>query len=287
MKPWTCKLLAGSLGVLVANAAFAAPYIGVFRPSTGEWFLDLNHDNVWNGVPTDGIGHFGEAGDDPVVVGYDCAHATQGIMVQRERESWYWTFNDWEWDAGDQSFIYGSATQIPVYWRNHITSFTRVDMGNNNSISVWKTDLNDDHSDVNDPTFTFYGGTTYNSAIPIVGRWGHKDGSGHYTQDLGVFTPAMGSGAFFLDLNGNSQQDAGDRAFLFGLRDDLPVAGEWNPNTPGQDVFGTFRNGTWFIDQNGDRLWNGTQGGDLTFSFGQAGDIPVVAPTGWNLVCPG
>ena len=42
--------------------------IGVFRPSTGEWFLDVNGNGQWDGCRVDKcIEHFGVGGDFPVV----------------------------------------------------------------------------------------------------------------------------------------------------------------------------------------------------------------------------
>jgi hypothetical protein len=42
--------------------------IGLFRPSTGEWLLDLNGNGVWDGCQVDGcLGPFGQEGDSPLV----------------------------------------------------------------------------------------------------------------------------------------------------------------------------------------------------------------------------
>jgi hypothetical protein len=42
--------------------------IGVFRPSTGEWFLDLNGNGQWDGCAIDRcVANFGQEGDFPVV----------------------------------------------------------------------------------------------------------------------------------------------------------------------------------------------------------------------------
>jgi hypothetical protein len=42
--------------------------IGVFRPSTGQWFLDLNGNGQWDGCGVDlCVSNFGRAGDFPVV----------------------------------------------------------------------------------------------------------------------------------------------------------------------------------------------------------------------------
>ncbi len=40
--------------------------IGVFRPSTGEWLLDLNGNRQWDGNGADGLYRFGKSGDLPV-----------------------------------------------------------------------------------------------------------------------------------------------------------------------------------------------------------------------------
>ncbi len=42
--------------------------IGLFRPATGEWFLDMNGNGQWDGTNVDKyISGFGQAGDLPVV----------------------------------------------------------------------------------------------------------------------------------------------------------------------------------------------------------------------------
>lgn len=57
----------------------------------------------------------------------------------------------------------------------------------------------------------------------------------------------------------------------FGLSTDIPIAGDWDGT--GKKRAGVFRNGTWYLDINGDGAY-GT--GDKTVTFGQAGDVPVV-----------
>ena len=41
--------------------------IGVFRPSTREWLLDLNGNGVFDGCNVDICATFGQAGDLPIV----------------------------------------------------------------------------------------------------------------------------------------------------------------------------------------------------------------------------
>jgi PKD repeat protein len=93
---------------------------------------------------------------------------------------------------------------------------------------------------------------------------------------IGVFR----NGFWILDGNGNFQWDgtgAGmDIAAGFGMTGDNPVVGNWNHTTT-NDKIGVFRNGSWFIDYNGNFLWDDI---DRIASLGEAGDIPVTGD--WN-----
>ena len=65
----------------------------------------------------------------------------------------------------------------------------------------------------------------------------------------------------------------------YGMTGDIPILGDWNSS--GTAKLGIFRNGTWFLDSNGNGQYDAT---DRTFTFGQAGDIPIVGDwdgTGW------
>ena len=70
---------------------------------------------------------------------------------------------------------------------------------------------------------------------------------------------------------GKLRSDLIDHVFRFGTEEDKPVTGDWN----GDEVYavGIFRNGTWFLDMDGDGRWSQ---GDLVVEFGQPGDLPVV-----------
>ena len=70
---------------------------------------------------------------------------------------------------------------------------------------------------------------------------------------------------------GNMRSDLIDHVFRFGTEDDVPVTGDWNGD--GVRSIGIFRNGTWFLDVDGDGRWGP---GDAVAEFGQEGDIPVV-----------
>jgi len=71
-------------------------------------------------------------------------------------------------------------------------------------------------------------------------------------------------------------------AFATGLnlldRVDLPVTGDWNGD--GRTEIGIYRNGTWFLDANGDGRYNGPAVDIRYDGFGQTGDKPVTGD--WN-----
>lgn len=109
--------------------------------------------------------------------------------------------------------------------------------------------------------------------VPVVGVWTAGGPS-----KVGVFR----AGKWYLDHNGNGAWDGTvvDRLFSFGIAGDVPVTGDWSGN--GVSKIGVFRSGAWYLDQNGNGAWNGTGGltADVRYSFGIAGDVPVVGD--WN-----
>ena len=112
----------------------------------------------------------------------------------------------------------------------------------------------------------------------VAGDW---DGTGIVR--MGAFR----NGSWYLDYNGDGQWSGcgttadTDRCYTFGMAGDIPVIGDWNGN--GISKMGVFRNGNWYLDYNGDGQWSGcgtTTDTDRCYTFGMAGDIPVVGD--WN-----
>ena len=60
-------------------------------------------------------------------------------------------------------------------------------------------------------------------------------------------------------LSGNSPGFA-EIVDSFGLPGDQPVMGDWTGD--GRIRVGVFRNGEWYLDLNGNRRWDGIEGGD-------------------------
>lgn len=70
---------------------------------------------------------------------------------------------------------------------------------------------------------------------------------------------------------GKQRADVVDHVFGIGDGSIVPVAGDWNGN--GIRSIGTFKDGSWQLDLNGDGKFDHR---DQKIRFGQAGDIPVV-----------
>ncbi len=93
---------------------------------------------------------------------------------------------------------------------------------------------------------------------------------------LGVWRPIAHS--FYLDANGNDQWDgtaSGDVVVPFGVSTDLPLSGDWNGD--GIDEIGVWRptTGSFYLDANGNDLWDGAAGGDVIVPFGVSTDLPL------------
>ncbi len=70
---------------------------------------------------------------------------------------------------------------------------------------------------------------------------------------------------------GRMRSDLIDHVFQYGTKGDVAVTGDWNGD--GIHAIGIFRNGTWFLDLDGDGRWSKN---DVAAEYGQEGDLPVV-----------
>jgi len=70
---------------------------------------------------------------------------------------------------------------------------------------------------------------------------------------------------------GTIRSDVIDHVFRYGSGDDRAVAGDWNGD--GVSNIGVFRDGTWFLDVDGNGRWSFD---DVTVELGRKGDVPVV-----------
>ena len=91
--------------------------IGVFRPSIGWWFVDVNGNGTWNGCGTDGCYNFGIAEDLPVTGDWNGDGFTE-IGVFRPSIGWWfldYNGNDtWNDCTTDRCYQFGISVDKPV-----------------------------------------------------------------------------------------------------------------------------------------------------------------------------
>ena len=250
--------------------------IGVFRPDTGEWFLDRSGNGQWDGCSVDTcITSFGQPGDLPTIGSWSGAGTISIGTFNPTAGMWQLDRNGngrWDGCAVDTCITsFGQPKDLPA--TRGIAGFTEIIIGTfQPQQGLWKFDLNGNNTfdncsiDECDDNFGALGD------IPVVGDW---NGSG--TEEIGVFRPSTGE--WFLDVNGNGQWDGCrvDKCIEhFGVGDDFPVVGDWSGT--GEVRIGVFRpsTGEWFLDMNGNGKFDGCAVDACPGPFGQPGDLPVV-----------
>ena len=251
--------------------------IGVYRPSTGEWFLDRNGDTIWNGCEIDScLRLFAGSNALPVVGDWNGSGATKLGLFAADSSEWFLDANGnaiWEGcevDICSRSF--GGSEDLPVVgqWKNRgedrIAIFRRA--GNH-----WQLDVNGNERLESCKIDKCLSLSIYQSGdVPVAGDW-----TGRGTTQLGLFRP--GTGQWFLDRKNNKSWNGCKKDICissFGQTGDVPVSGDWS--AAGISRIGIFRpsTGEWFLDFNGNGIWDGPLIDLYVQSYGHAGDIPVV-----------
>jgi hypothetical protein len=250
--------------------------IGVFRPSTGSWYLDVNGNGELDdcdigGCPTS----FGQSGDLPVVGDWAGTGMVQIGVFTPSTRLWQLDRNGndrWDGCTVDQCLgPFDQSTDLPVVGR-WTKSFLKDQIGiYRPSQRIWQLDLNGNglwNACTVDRCWAFKN----LAGLPVVGKWV----AGGATM-LGVFEPA--TGIWKLDRDGDGHWDTCAEDYCrgpFGVSGDLPVAGDWNET--GKDKIGVFdpATGMWELDRNGNGVFNGCSVDTCLGPFGQPGDVPVV-----------
>jgi hypothetical protein len=258
------------IGWVITGVGNQAELIGVFRPSSGGWALDLNGNAQWDGCITDGCHYFGMNGDRPLSGDWN-GDGISKIGVFRPSEGrWYLDLNgnaQWNGCTTDACRYFGMNSDLPVVgdWNGNGTSKIGVFRP---SEGRWYLDLNGNAQweGCTTDACRYFG---MNGDLPVVGDW-----NGNGISKIGVFRP--NEGRWYLDLNGNGQWDGcvTDGCYYFGMNSDLPVVGDWNGN--GISKIGVFRpsEGRWYLDVNGNAQWEGCTT-DGCHYFGMNGDLPI------------
>jgi hypothetical protein len=89
-----------------------------------------------------------------------------------------------------------------------------------------------------------------------------------FSKNIGIFS----NGAWYLDLNGNgvwngSSTDIYYSNFGKGVSGAVPVTGDWNGD--GTSEIGIFTDGAWYLDLNGNGVWNGSSTDIYYSNFGK------------------
>jgi hypothetical protein len=141
---------------------------------------------------------------------------------------------------------------------------TRVGVYNS---SGWKMDSNGNG--------TYDSGTDETSAFVLAGAtpvYGDWNGDGRTKTGFYI------DGFWYLDYDGNGTWDGGvnDKQYAFGWPDSCvtPVVGDWNGD--GRTKIGVYCDGFWFLDYNGNGVWEPDTDKAYIFGWNATGVMPVV-----------
>ena len=193
--------------------------------------------------------------------------------------TWYFDMNgNTAWDASVTDMTYpnfgvGLPNVMPVTGDWNGTGVTRIGVFTN---GTWYVDMNGSGvwgpGDVMMANF----GVGLPNAIPVTGDWIGSANPG--ITKIGVFT----NGTWYLDMNGSGVWDGPVTDMTYpnfgvGLPNAIPVTGDWpGSSNPGKSKIGVYSNGTWYLDMNGNGVWNlGVDTAIANFGVGLPNAIPV------------
>ncbi len=262
--------------------------IGVFRPSTGQWFLDSNGNGIFDNCAIDTcVTGYGSNGMLPIVADWEGTGHTSIGVFESNTGTWHLDNGNGKWDPCESSgdicvTTYGASDSLPVVkelsserlvigtFQSRVT--TQVNGKTTTKQGIWNFDLDGDGNIDRcriDQCIENFGQA---GDLPIIGDWNGTGG-----EEIGVFRPSTGQ--WYLDLNGNGKWDGSKTDRLmgpFGLANDRPIVGDWDGT--GKLRIGVYRpsTGQWFLDINGNGKFDSCTTDACLGPFGQPGDLPVV-----------
>ena len=186
------------------------------------------------------------------------------------------------WDAAAHIGSFGNSGDFPVVgsWSgngiSNIGTFTP-------STGTWQLDTNGDGVFLNCAVDTCIESFGQPGDFPVTRKITGLDGI-----IIGTYTPTSTvringrmrtrSGQWKFDTNKNTRFDgcAVDECDTFDGLGELPVVGDWAGT--GNEEIGLFlpKYGTWYLDLNGNGIWDGCTTDKCISRFGTKGDLPVV-----------
>jgi List-Bact-rpt repeat protein len=248
--------------------------VGIFRPSSGAWYLTTTLGGLWHGCDVDYCREgFGMAGNHPIAGDWDGSGKSKvGIFDPQE--------NIWEFGMVAPKILNfavpktSGIPQIPITgsWGKSGKDFVGIYQLMPDQSGHWYLDGNGNGTWDGCTKDRCLGPFGRVGEVPVVGDW-----NGNSVSNIGVFDPE--SGTWTIDYNGNGKFDGCsiDKCLgPFGFVYDIPVVGDWDDS--GNSKIGVFRpnSGEWFLDLNGNGQWDGCSVDKCISGFGQAGDLPVV-----------
>jgi hypothetical protein len=272
-----CNVTATTNMSPVANFTSVGEKIGVYRTSTGEWFLDRNGSGTWDDCNVDRCAQlFRDSGAIPLSGDWNGSGTSKLGVFDAESSQWFLDANGngiWDGcgiDTCSESF--GSTSDIPAVGRWSTAVGDRIAIFRK-SEKKWHLDINGNESLDNCKIDKCASLSVYQDGdVPVAGDW-----TGRGTTAVGLFRPSTGE--WFLDKNSNKSWNGCTKDLCiasFGIAGDIPVSGDWTGT--GISRIGVFRpsTGEWFLDRNGNGKWDGPALDTYAAGFGQAGDVPVV-----------
>jgi hypothetical protein len=242
--------------------------IGVFY--NGYWYLDYDGNGVWDGGVNDKAYVFGWADPNVIPVVGDWNGDGRAKIGVYYNGFWYLDYNGngvWDGSSVDKSYNFGwpAAGVTPLVGDWSGTGTAKIGVYYN---GFWYLDYdgNGVWNPANDKAYNF--GWQATGVTPVIGDW-----NGNRQAKIGIYY----NGYWYLDYDGNGIWDGGvnDKAYVLGWPDPAvtPILGDWSGT--GTTKIGVFYNGYWYLDYNGNGIWDGPTT-DKAYVWGHAGDTPIV-----------
>jgi len=232
--------------------------IGVFRNTTGTWYLDNNVDGLYT-AGIDKEYQFGASGFTPVIGDWN-GDGRDKIGVYKDG-AWYLDYlGEGTWTTNTKAYGFGAAGYTPVIGDWNKDGKTKIGVYKD---GAWYLDyLGEGTWTANTKAYGF-GAAGY---TPIIGDW-----NGDGRAKIGVYK----DGAWYLDYLGEGTWTANTKSYGFGAPGYAPVIGNWNKD--GKTKIGVYKDGAWYLDYLGEGTWTINT---KSYSFGAAGFTPVIGD--WN-----